>query len=71
MGGFLACQGKTPEKRGQNLTTTEANEIRACAECDPENGPAACIKEVERLSKSDPELAKYITTVHVPRCGQP
>lgn len=71
MGGFLACQGKTPERRGQNITTAEANEIRACAECDAQNGPAACAKEIERLSKSDPDLAKYIETVHAPRCGKP
>lgn len=71
MGGFLACQGTTPERRGQQLTTSEANEIRACAECDPENGPAACGKEIERLSKNDPELAKYIETIHVPRCEKP
>lgn len=71
MGGFLACQGKTPEKRGQNVTTAEAAEIRACGECDAQAGAAACAKEIERLSKSDEELAKYITTVHIPRCGKP
>ncbi len=71
MGGFLACQDKTPEKRGQNIATAEAVEIRACAECDAEKGAAACAKEVERLTKSDPELAKYIIEVHVPRCGKP
>lgn len=71
MGGFLACQGKTPEKRGQNISTAEAKEIRACAECDAEKGAAACAKEVERLDKSDPDVAKYILTVHVPRCGKP
>jgi hypothetical protein len=71
MGGFLACQGKTPETRGQNVTTAEATEIRACGECDPQTGPAACAKEIERLSKSDAELAKYIETVHIPRCGKP
>ena len=71
MGGFLACQGKTPEKRGVNLSSTEAAEIRACAECDAEKGPAACAKEIERLTKCDPDVAKYIVTVHVPRCGKP
>ena len=71
MGGFLACQGKTPEKRGQSITSAEALEIRACGECDPQSGPAACAKEIERLSKSDEELAKYITSVHVPRCTKP
>lgn len=71
MGGFLACQGKTPERRGQNITSGEAAEIRACAECDPEKGPAACAKEMERLAKTDADLAKYIETVHVPRCTQP
>jgi hypothetical protein len=71
MGGFLACNGQNPEKRGQNLTTAEADEIRACAECDAEKGPAACAKEIERLTISDAELAKYIETVHIPRCGRP
>jgi len=70
-GGFLACRGKTAEKRGQNLTIAEADEVRACAECDAEKGLAACAKEIERLSKNDAELAKFIETVHVPRCAQP
>lgn len=71
MGGFLACNGKTPEKRGQDMTSAEAKEVRACGECDAQAGPAACAKEIERLSKSDAELAKYIETVHVPRCSRP
>ncbi len=71
MGGFLACQGKTPDRRGQNIPTAEANEIRACAECDAEKGPAACKSEIERLAKTDADLAKYIETVHMPRCTQP
>lgn len=71
MGGFLACQGKTPERRGQTITTAEANEIRACGECDPEKGPDACVKEIERLSKTDRDLATYLSTVHIPRCSRP
>lgn len=55
---------------GGYLSTTEANEIRACAECNAETGPAACAKEIERVSKSDAEVAKYIETVIVPRCKQ-
>lgn len=70
-GGFLACNGKIAERRGQTLTSAEADEVRACAECDLEKGPAACAKEMERLTKSDPDLAKYIETVHIPRCGKP
>lgn len=70
-GGFLACNGKTAERRGQELTSVEADEIRACAECDPDTGPVACTKEMERLAKSDPEIAKYIEKVHIPRCEKP
>ena len=69
MGGFLACDGKDkPVERGQNLTTEEAADVRACAECDPDKGPAACAKEIKLLASSDAELAKYIETVHIPRC---
>ena len=72
MGGFLACDGRDkPVERGKNLTTAEAAEVRACAVCDAEKGPAACTREVQRLTASDPELAKYIETVHVPRCRKP
>jgi hypothetical protein len=71
MGGFLACDGGTPVERGKNMTTAEAAEVRACGECDAATGPAACAKEIERLSKSDAELARYIETVHVPRCSRP
>ncbi|MDI1433677.1 hypothetical protein [Polyangium sorediatum] len=73
MGGFLACDGATPVERGKNLTAEEAAEVRACGECDASTGPAACAKELTRLSKrdGDPDLAKYIETVHVPRCRRP
>ncbi len=70
MGGYLACNGKTTEIRGQNLSTVEAKEVRDCGECEAQAGAAACAKEIERLSKSDAELAKYIETVHVPRCSR-
>jgi hypothetical protein len=71
MGGFLACDGGAAVERGKNLTTAEAAEVRACGECDASTGPAACAKEIERLAKSDAELARYIETVHVPRCSRP
>ena len=72
-GGFLACDGATPVERGKNLTAEVADEVRACGECDPDKGPAACANEIKRLAASDgdPELAKYLETVHVPRCGRP
>jgi hypothetical protein len=69
MGGFLACAGpKKPVERGKELSLAEAQEIRACAECEPEKGPAACNREIERMKLKDPELAQYIGAVHVPRC---
>lgn len=71
MGGFLACDGGTPVERGKSMSTAEAAEVRACGECDASTGPAACAKEIERLSKSDAELARYIETTHVPRCSRP
>lgn len=71
MGGFLACDGKTPVERGKNLSSEEAAEVRACGECDADKGPAACAKEIERLSKSDAELSGYLEKVHVPRCARP
>ena len=53
------------------LGSAEAAEVRACVECDPSAGPAACAKEIERLSKSDADLAKYITEVRIPLCSKP
>lgn len=72
MGGYLACDGKDkPVTRGENLSLEEANDIRACGECDPEKGPAACQREIDRLKDKDRELSDYLRTTHVPRCGQP
>lgn len=69
MGGVLACDGPNkPVVRARDLPLDEAKDIRACGECDPTNGPAACAREIERLGKRDAELARYITSVHVPRC---
>jgi hypothetical protein len=72
MGGLLACDGKDkPVRRSQILTTQEAADVHACGVCDAENGPAACAREVRRLATGDAALAKYIETVHVPRCREP
>lgn len=72
MGGYLACDGPDkPVTRGQSLSSEEAKQIRDCAECSKETGAIACSLEIARLSASDPELANYLKTVHVPRCGQP
>ncbi len=72
MGGYLACDGPgKPVARGQSLTVEEAKDIRDCAECNHETGPLACTREIERLQKTDAEVAKYIRTTHVPRCAQP
>lgn len=72
MGGLLACDGKDkPVRRGQSLTTQEAADVHACGVCDAEKGPAACAREVRRLATGDAALAKYIETVHVPRCKEP
>ncbi|MFO0547812.1 MAG: hypothetical protein U0271_05465 [Polyangiaceae bacterium] len=72
MGGYLACDGKDkPVTRGEGLSIEEANDIRACGECDGEKGPAACQREIDRLKDKDRELSDYLRTVHVPRCGQP
>jgi hypothetical protein len=71
-GGSLACDGKDkPVERGGNLSPEEADEIRACAICDPEKGPPACAREIERLATADPALAHYLRAVHVPRCQRP
>ena len=72
MGGYLACDGPDkPVARGQSLTVEEAKDVRDCAECNHETGPLACTREIERLQKTDAEVAKYIRTTHVPRCAQP
>ena len=72
MGGFLACDGPgRPVERGKNLTTAEAADVRDCAVCDAEKGPAACAREIRRLETPDAELARYIETVHVARCRKP
>lgn len=71
MGGFLACDGDTPVERGKNMSSEEAAEVRACGECDGARGPAACAKEIAKLSKSDADVAAYIEKVHVPRCQKP
>lgn len=72
MGGYLACDGPDkPVARGQSLTPEEAKDIRDCAECNPTSGPAACTREIERLQKTDADLASYIRKAHVPRCAQP
>ena len=72
MGGYLACDGPDkPVTRGQSLSSDEAKQIRDCAECSKETGAVACSLEIARLSASDPELANYLKTVHVPRCSQP
>jgi uncharacterized protein YgiM (DUF1202 family) len=72
MGGSLACDGKDkPVERGGDVGAEEAAEILACAACDPDRGAGACAHEVQRLGSSDPELAKYIGSVHVARCRQP
>jgi hypothetical protein len=71
-GGFFACSGRDrPVERGKSLTPEEAADVRACAGCNWKTGPIACTNEVRRLASSDPDLAKYIETVHVPRCRQP
>ncbi|APR78694.1 Hypothetical protein A7982_04041 [Minicystis rosea] len=72
MGGLFACDGKNkPVGRGKILTTQEAADVQACGVCDAEKGPAACAREVRRLATGDAALAKYIETVHVPRCQEP
>lgn len=72
MGGFLACDGPSkPVERGGNLTLSEAQNIRACAECDHSKGAAACARELAALKPADPELARYIETIHIPRCQKP
>lgn len=72
MGGFLACDGPAkPAERGGNLTLSEAKNIRACAACDAQAGPAACAREIVTLKTTDAELARYIEAVHVPRCQKP
>jgi hypothetical protein len=72
MGGSLACDGKDkPVERGGTLSREGAEDIRACAICDPEKGPPACAREIERLATADPALAQYLKTVHVPRCQRP
>jgi hypothetical protein len=69
MGGVFACDGPNkPVVRAKDLPLDEAKDIRACGECDPEKGPAACARESERLGKQDAELAKYIASAHVLRC---
>lgn len=69
MGGVLACDGPdNPVERGANLPLDEAEDVRACAECDAEKGPKACAREIDRLSSKDPEVARYLASEHVPRC---
>jgi hypothetical protein len=70
-GGMLACDGPDrPVERGNELSLAEAQDIRACAECDAERGPEACRMEIDRLRVKDPEVARYVETTHVPRCKQ-
>jgi hypothetical protein len=70
MGGELACDGPDrPVVRGLDLSLEEANEIRDCAECDPDRGPAACVHEIARLRAVDPTLARYVEE-RVARCQQ-
>jgi hypothetical protein len=71
MGGFLACDGAKAVERGGDLRVSEALNIRACAACDAQTGAAACEREIAGLRGSDAELARYIESVHVPRCKQP
>ncbi|APR86585.1 Hypothetical protein A7982_11934 [Minicystis rosea] len=69
MGGVLACDGPDkPVERGASLPLDEARDIRACAECDAEQGPKACEREIDRLRSKDLEVARYLETDHVPRC---
>jgi hypothetical protein len=70
MGGVLACDGPDrPVERGRELSLEVANEIRDCAECDPERGSAACAREGSRLQGVDPEQARYVEE-RVARCRQ-
>lgn len=72
MGGYLACDGPDkPVARGQNLSAEEAKDVRDCAECNADGGPAACKREIGRLEKSDAELARFIRDRHAPRCARP
>jgi hypothetical protein len=71
MGGYLACDGARAVTRAEILPTAVAKDVRACGECDPATGPAACAREIERLRGSDKQIADYLDTVHVPRCAQP
>jgi hypothetical protein len=61
MGGTLACDGPgRPVERGHDLTLQVANEIRQCAECDPDRGPEACKREIARLRETDPDQARFV-----------
>ncbi len=71
MGGMLACDDKTPVKRGSQLSVDEAKRIRDCATCEGTRGPAACAQLVDALKPKDPEVAKLVLEQVVPRCQQP
>jgi len=69
MGGVLACDGPNkPVVRAKDMPLADAKDTRACGDCDPTEGPAACAREIERLAKQDGELARYIEKTHMPRC---
>jgi hypothetical protein len=69
MGGVLACDGPNkPVVRARDLPLDQAKDTRACGECDPREGPAACAREIQRLARQDGELARFVEKQHVPRC---
>ena len=70
MGGTLACDGSKAIDMSTSMSLEIAQEVRACAECDPARGPAACAAEQARLQRKDPKLGEYLEKVHIPRCSK-
>jgi hypothetical protein len=68
---FLCDAAGKPAFIAPKMKVDEGKDIVDCAICEPERGPSACQREIERLRTVDPELATYVETRQVPRCQTP
>lgn len=68
-GTSFICDDKgRPAFIAPTMAKDEGVDIVRCASCEPEGGPAACQREIERLRPKDAELSRYIEVHQVRRC---
>lgn len=68
---FLCDAAGRPAFISPRMKPEEGRDIVDCAMCQPERGPAACKREVERLQAKDAELATLVEKRQIPRCQTP